>query len=105
MAQLGDRTWYEWDIETIDKRDNIEDHDFDDRLADLAPRHKYDPDGPACFLVLVRNWGNEHDGLLNRQWAYVTRSGELPNEFDGGDKVPQKFKTELRKHRSWAANL
>ena len=49
---------------------------------------------PSQRLVLVRDWGNENQGLEDRQWAYV-EGWKLPDEFDGGAKVPQRFQSEL----------
>jgi hypothetical protein len=45
-------------------------------------------------LGLVRDRGNDLEGLLDRQWAYV-EDGKLPEYFDGGILVPAKFHKEL----------
>jgi len=51
---------------------------------------------PDERLALVRDEGNEEEWVTDRQWAYVT-NGQLPDEFDGGGKIPARFRTELRK--------
>ena len=83
---------YEWDIETVDNNGDIQDHHHSDTCFDLikCPLEKGER------LVLVRNLGNDEDGLQDRQWAYVDPTG-LPDFFDGGAKVPQRFHRELNK--------
>lgn len=91
-------TSYEWDIELLDaETGDILDHDHRDKLADFQIG---DEDGSA--LVLVRDTGNEDDGLQDRLWAYVT-DGKLPEFFSDsggratGYKVPQRFHREVAK--------
>ena len=45
-------------------------------------------------LALIRDVGNDLEGLLDREYAYV-KNNELP-EFIGGSKVPQKYHKELK---------
>lgn len=85
---------YEWCIEVMDGED-IADSSFFDSLSSFD---KSDLEGNA--LVLVRNEGNEVEGVVNRLWAYVV-NGELPVYFSNelgnsiNTKVPQKFHKEL----------
>lgn len=87
---------YEWTLETLYDGDII-DSDFSDNLTfdngDLIGKN----------LGLVRNEGNEADGVTNRLWAYV-KDDKLPECFsDSMDtpiaiKVPHKFHNELKKY-------
>lgn len=105
---MGIKVWYEWDSEQYEpKRKNpqIVDHLFQDKLADLAAPTKDEK------LVLVRHTGNDLEGELSREWAYVDHTTwELPDSFkDSGDsegaKVPVKFQAELEAwvgvHKLW----
>lgn len=86
---------YEWTLEETEDGDII-DSDFSDTLdfnkADLAGKD----------LGLVRNEGNEIDGVNDRYWAYV-KDGKLPEYFSDSRgevniKVPQRFHNELKKY-------
>lgn len=98
---MGNRVWYEWDLETVDRESgDILDHHFADRLQEL-PARESDQD-----LVLVRNVGNEHDGVTDKMWAYVV-NGELPEAFsmstehgmaETNIKVPKRFAVEFSLH-------
>ena len=83
---------YEWDIETVDEHGDIQDHHHSDVCFDLI---KY-PLKESERLVLVRDLGNDEDGLQDRQWAYVDHTG-LPEFFDGGAKVPQRLHKEIKR--------
>jgi hypothetical protein len=48
----------------------------------------------------IQKW-NEHDGLVDRQWAYP-EAGKLPEDFDRGAKVPVRFHREFEKHNPFA---
>ena len=64
-----------------------------DTLADaLATAEQWS----HSLIELVRDVGNEADGITYRQWALLT-NGKLPNEFDGGAKVPKRFHDECRR--------
>ena len=98
---MGNRVWYEWDLETVYRESgDVLDHHFADRLQEL-PARESDQD-----LVLVRSVGNEHDGVADKMWAYVV-NGELPKTFsvptecgmsDCGVKVPKRFAVEFSLH-------
>jgi hypothetical protein len=88
-------TTYEWSHQCIDKFDDIIDHHFADKLSDL-------PDDPCCGdetcvkhdLELWRNVGNDIDGITDREYALVV-DGRLPDEMDGGSRVPVRFHREI----------
>lgn len=101
-------TVYEWDLEVLDlESGDIEDHHFSDKCPGL-------PMDKNVRLVLVRDtWRKMTDEemgraskygvmpesemtLENRQWAYI-EDGLLPKEFDGGSKIPERFRLELKK--------
>lgn len=91
---------YEWDIETVDEHGDIQDHDHRDKLSEY---HK-DDINKDTVLVLVRDRGNDEEGVLDRQWAYTTivdGKHTLPTHFEDGRgcKVPKRFHTELAKHQ------
>lgn len=95
---------YEWDIETISLPEaDILDHDHRATLAefdadDLREAIKALGD---TRLVLVRDVGNDADGLTDRSWAYVEK-GKLPERFaycpGEGASVPVRFVKELERH-------
>lgn len=86
---------YEWTLEEIDNGDVV-DSDFSDTLT-------FDKSllGMNTLLGLVRNEGNENDGVTDRLWAYV-KDGKLPEYFTNANgqtvsyKVPVKFHNELK---------
>jgi hypothetical protein len=82
---------YEWAIETVDEYGDVNDVDHDDRLVNLLAVCL----GPTKHLVLIRDEGDEFEGLIDRQWAYVKPAKTLPTHFDGGAKVPQRFHKEV----------
>jgi hypothetical protein len=94
------RTTYEWDTEIVGPSGDVVDHLHRDTLAEsIADQTDIDlPLGHTIRTVLVRDTECEHDGLVDRQWAYVTPSG-LPVYFDDGacdrNKVPQRFHREV----------
>lgn len=90
---------YEWVIETVNEHGDIGDVNHADTFAgarrmaaavaaDLAP-------GERVEVGLVRDSGDEVDGLQDRQWAYL-EDGLLPERFDGGAKVPARFHKEVK---------
>lgn len=91
---------YEWDVETLeDDCDDIFDHHHSDTLQPIVHLLRE----PRTRLVLVRDVGNDVDGLTDRSWAYVI-NGRLPAHFsydcDGnevGAKVPKRFTVEMEK--------
>jgi hypothetical protein len=90
---------YEWCYETLDEFGDIIDTYFCDKLKD------FDESARTETLCLIRNEGNEVDGLEDRLWAYV-KDGQLPETFeDGGgysidEPVPERFRKELKAYLS-----
>lgn len=74
--------------------EDIVDHHHADKLKDYGPNIPL-IDCINYHLTLVRDVGNEIDGVIDRQWAYV-KNGELPNKFDDGSVIPQRFIKELQ---------
>ena len=89
------KTVYEWCAERLDGED-IVDHRHADRLRDLWP---VDDDERLC---LVRDTGDDINGLSDRMWAYADNR-MLPSHFTycgegmhpNGFKVPQRFHREI----------
>ena len=108
---------YEWSIQRIDSRyRDVIDNDFADRLSDYlcgdvrdAITRRHNESYESYKLVLIRYFGNEDDGELDREYAEVHQAfdvidGEhqlipnkyqLPLNFEFGNKVPQRFHNEL----------
>jgi len=92
---------YEWDIEEVDEFDDISNHDFRTKLSDYSCGVFCMINAIEARLVLVKNSGNNVEGLKHRAWAYAAWDKEadewfLPECFDDGSKVPQKFHDELK---------
>jgi len=86
---MPNKVIYEWSVETWED-DEIIDSSFYDELPT-------EPLEANQKLVLVRNEGNDAEGLTHRLWAYIVDS-KLPDYFEDangcevGYKVPLKFK-------------
>jgi hypothetical protein len=86
----GQYVSYEWDILIWDANGvDIHDHDFIERLADC-------PLDQFKNVELVRDVGNEHSGMQDRQW--LTMADWKTGEFDGGAKVPKRYIAEIQKY-------
>lgn len=102
---------FEWVIETVmaDEHEDIVDLLHFTRIRDLEPdviraaisnRRYVDEMFGEVFtrLALIRNKGDQVEGIVDRAYAYVDEDGVLPDEFeDSAAKVPDKFKAELYK--------
>lgn len=91
---------YEWDVEEHDDVDVL-DHDHRDKLSDFKKLSFSQINGVEFCLVLVKDVGNQDEGLQHRAWAYTMwdRAVErwvLPGCFDDGSNVPKKFHDELK---------
>jgi len=90
---------YEWTIEELEDGEVI-DSDFRDKLLEFNFSH-FTTD---IYLGLVRNEGNDIDGLTNRLWAYV-KDGKLPDYFQDAYlqntsiKIPARFYKELQDYQ------
>lgn len=81
---------YEWVLETLDEHGDIQDVTHYDTLLELFSQ----PKPNRADVGLVRSEGSEANGIENRQWAYL-EDGKLPNKFDGGAAIPERFRNEV----------
>lgn len=94
-------TLYEWDLETVDGQGDdaeILEHDHFDKLS-LIPYRQ-----PNQRLVLVRDTGNDAEGLTDRLWFYFDGSNESSffTDSTGSETqiaVPKKYMAEFEKHK------
>jgi hypothetical protein len=99
---------YEWDVEEMDGDDIVDHNHFDTYAEALAFANSSHMRGKPWRMVLVRDVGNDVEGLTNRAWAYLDYARlRLPKFFDYGDDVgssiavPKRFQAEVdRRHRS-----
>lgn len=82
-----DELSYEWEAQEIDANGDIQDLDYSEDLAELLARR------PSRTFCLVRQTGNDDDGVNTREWAYLDLFDgfELEEEFTDGRRVPKKF--------------
>lgn len=93
---------YEWVIEPEDNDGDIIEVSHRDTLREAledADAYLENPEVADVAIGLVRDAGDEIEGVQDRQWAYLEDNGELPYEFDGGARVPQRFHEEARRER------
>ena len=92
---MQNRISYEWDAESVDEHGDIQDHHAVDTFA--AAMEVVPQGGNFREVVLVRQTWNEVDGVRDRAWAYYGRecAGLLPEDFDDGHEVPQRFHDEV----------
>lgn len=102
---MRDKITYEWALEELDPT-MIGEPD-----PDIVDTDHADTIGPGCHwdeqidsrthrIALVRSIGNQDDGLKSRAYAYLVHAGPffyLPEEFDDGATVPQRFFRELKR--------
>lgn len=89
---------YEWSLEHIDHSGDILDSDFSDKLT-FEKNSLVGND-----LCLVRDEGNEVDGLQERHWAYV-KNGKLPVVFADANSKPTRTLIPVRFHQELAKYL
>lgn len=87
----------EWLAETMDDYGDI----YDIYHADTYAEAKRWAEGHTCRvdIGLVRDRGNDADGVIDRQWAYI-EDGKLPARFSAcggpdGPKVPARYHKEI----------
>jgi len=95
------RTEYEWGVEFVID-DEYEDIDYTlhfDSFAEAKQEAEEPREGYRYrhVIVLIRDQGSEDRGVTDRQWAYLQEDGTLPEEFDGGNRVPKRFHQEVAK--------
>lgn len=89
---------YEWDIETWDPAtEEILDHYHADKLEDLLPH--FVRQDPTMRLVLIRETGDQVDGITSRLWAYVGDNWSLPRTFEEAGEVETEVAVPQRFHR------
>lgn len=81
---------YEWDVLELDGNGDIIEHHHCDTLAQAVICFRQ---FTAASIELVRDVGNDANGLTDRQWAEIER-GRLPTEFSEGAMVPKRFHAE-----------
>lgn len=82
---MGTRIEYEWDIEQYDEYGDIIDHYF--FRESRCPTQ--DIKENEC-LVLVKTYLDSYDSVDYRTYAYVTKDGALPEEFEDGTRIPKR---------------
>lgn len=94
QALCKDRVYYEWKVEHLtDDEEDIEDCTHYVTYAECLNNKT-----EHSQICLVRNVGNEFDGVKYRSHAYVIDGGILPDVFDDGNKVPMKYIREVEAH-------
>jgi hypothetical protein len=90
---------YEWTLETLEDGDIIESEFTNDEKLTFKKEYLTD----NTDLGLVRNEGNDNEGLTDRLWAYV-KDGKLPEFFCNerneptGFMIPARFHKELNRY-------
>lgn len=97
---------YEWTVETLDFYPDCDDPDIIDTsafdtLSDALRFHR-ETDEPSR-IVLVRNVGNDVEGLTDRAWAYVV-NGKMNEFFELGGGEESNIRVPLRFHRELKRN-
>lgn len=91
-----ERIVYEWGLEWLDELEDIVCVDFQGRVKDFYPDYRID--GVALRLCLIRRDLDPDSGAPD-EWAYAIPGSDgcwtLPDVFQTGRRVPQRFKQEL----------
>jgi|SRR5215831_6089393 len=100
---------YEWVVEEIDPNDEYEDIQetsaWEKYIDALGSAEWVRREGLRADIVLVRDEGDDVDGLTDRSWAYLEKDGTLPTYFansggvDTTVKVPKRFHQEVARHK------
>jgi hypothetical protein len=91
----------EWVVEALDPYGDIIDLLHSDTYAEAeqlaeALREEH---GVEVQVGLVRDRGNDVEGILDRSWAYVV-NGALPVRFEPGNVlVPKRYHLELQRSK------
>ncbi len=89
---------WEWSHQCIDKYDDIIDHDFSTKLADVWDKANCGTnDCVTHHLELWRTRWNNVDGDLEERGYALVVDGVLPAETDDGYGVPVRFQKEFAK--------
>lgn len=88
------RVTYEWAWEATDEAGDITDCEYYPSLALCQEEALRGAD-----LALVKRYGNDDDGEVDRTYAYCEPGDDgglvLPDVFEDGTKVPQRFHREV----------
>jgi hypothetical protein len=87
------RILYEWDAETVDWLGDILDHNHGTLVEALKTTA---PEGQHVNVVLIKEEYCESEKVTDRTWAHVS-NGKLPNKFEDGKVVPERFHAVLEK--------
>lgn len=85
------RVSYEWTVEKADADGDIQDVVHCDSLEAARVEAAYLEHYAKAEIALVRDVGNQIDGLIERGWAYLDADGRLPSHFDDHSAVPKRF--------------
>jgi hypothetical protein len=86
-------TTYEWKVEELisaEDRDILDVHHwttYAEAVANAPKDHVFE-------ICLVRNVGNDEDGITDRKHAYVNK-GVLSEHFDEGGVPPKQYAAEV----------
>jgi len=92
---MRDRTTYEWVFEELDENGDIVDPLFSDSFKEAKSYRDQMVSNYGYDIALVKYIGNNEDGILDRQYAYI-KDEALPATFPDRTKVPVKFRKEVR---------
>ena len=93
---MRNKTTYEWVLEPLDKHGDIVDPMHHDTLSGAVGYAPYF--GAVGYDIgLVRNYGSDDDGLLDRGWCYINSAGLFDGELDKSTfrDVPKRFVKEV----------
>jgi len=94
---MRNKITYEWTLEILDDYGDIVDVHFFETLRDLLISKQDIDDDVNCDVGIVKHLGNDADGIVDREYAYIEH-GKLPEKFDGGYNMPKRFKKEFEKN-------
>lgn len=117
---VGRTVVYEWDLEEVFlDGDEVAEHHFADRLADLKDVSEWIRKGPNKMeiflcLKLIRYEGTTVQGIpwkivgdIPWDYAYLNDDGTLPEYFTAflgrGGKVPKRMHKEFERNSEWAS--
>ena len=100
---MTNKVVYEWALEFVDEHGDIIDIEHSDTLDEYFLRdYVTKPEQYARVdLVLIRDEGNDYDGLCDRNWCYA-KGLKLPESFSDSYQHPlPNMKVPVRIKRKW----
>lgn len=88
---------YEWCWEKLDQFNDVVDLHFSEK-----PKPK--PFNGNGQMVLLKRVGNEFEGEIDRQYAYI-ENNLLPLYFPDGSRVPNKYAEQFRKFNQFRFHI